>query len=299
MYELIARYVMNTPWAIVPEKLDVMLGILAIRMAGGQVAPEEIAAAMNGRRNEGARQAGSIAVLPLYGTVAHRMDMMVESSGGTSTVQFSKALRGALADNQVSGIVIDIDSPGGSADGVPELAREIWQARQTKPIVGVANSLAASAAYWIGSAASELWAAPSAEVGSIGVWAAHQDMTAYYEREGIKTTLVRAGKYKAETNPYEPLTDDARAYLQTRVDEAYDMFVADVAKQRGVSRDTVRGGFGEGRVVTARKAKELGMVDRVGTLDEAIERAAGLAWQGARERSRAADDVVRARIAGV
>lgn len=299
MYDLITRWVMNTPWAILPEKLEAICDVLARRAAGERLGPEEIAA-VAGPRAGGSHQVGTVAVLPLYGTIAHRADMLTESSGGTSTQRFGQLLRQALADNQVGAVVIDVDSPGGAVDGVPELAAEILRARTVKPVVAVANTLAASAGYWLASAASELFVSPSGEVGSIGVWAAHQDLSAFYEREGVKTTLIRAGRFKAETNPYEPLSDEARAYLQTRVDEFYEMFVGAVASQRGVSREQVRDGFGEGRVVGAQKAVSAHMADRVGTLDDAIDRAAQLARQASRAQHRAADDLAaRAILAGL
>jgi signal peptide peptidase SppA len=297
MYELITRWALSTPWAILPEKLAAIGAVLSLRAAGERVAPEEIAAVTNGRRNGGGQLVGSVAVLPLYGTIAHRMDMLMESSGGTSTQAFTEQFRGALADNGVSAIVLDVDSPGGAVDGVPELATEIMRARGQKPIVAVANTLAASAAYWIATAADELWVSPSGEVGSIGVWALHEDLSRYYDSQGVTMTLLRAGKHKAETNAYEPLGEEARAYLQSRIDDYYGMFVVAVAQQRGVARETVREGFGQGRVVGAKAAVAQGMAHAEGTLDDAIQRAALLARKAARERARTAE--LRLRIAGM
>lgn len=299
MYELITRWVLNTPWAILPEKLAVICDVLRLRAAGERLSDEQIRERIGAARTPQQQRLGTVAVLPLYGTIAHRADMIVESSGGTSIQRFAQALRQVLADSEVGAIVLDVDSPGGAVDGVPELAAEIVRARGIKPVVAIANTLAASAAYWIGSAATELWASPSAELGSIGVWAAHQDLSAFYEKEGVKMTLISAGKYKTEANVFEALTDEARAYIQERVDGFYGMFVADVARQRGTSKEAVRGGFGEGRVVGARAAVAGGMADRVGTLDEAIVRAAQLARQDARARQNAADEVFRLRRAGL
>ena len=138
--------------------------------------------------------------------------------------------------------------------------------------MAVANHLAASAAYWIATAADELVVSPSAEVGSIGVFAAHEDMSAALEKEGVKVSLISEGKYKTEANPYEPLSEEARAAVQSRVSEYYDAFVKAVARNRGVKAADVRGGFGEGRTVGARQAVQLGMADRVATLDETIAR---------------------------
>jgi capsid assembly protease len=216
-------------------------------------------------------QAGAgVAVLPVLGTISHRMGMFSASSGGTSTEALTREFRSLLADSSVSAIVLDVDSPGGSADGIDELATEIFKARGKKPITAVANTLMASAAYWLAASADEIVVSPSAEVGSIGVLAAHEDRSALMEKLGVKVSLVSAGKYKTEGNPFEPLSDEARANIQKRVDEAYGRFVRAVARGRSVPVDTVRNGFGEGRVVSAREAVRLGMADRVATIDEVI-----------------------------
>jgi len=97
-------------------------------------------------------------------------------------------------------------------------------------------------------------------------------MSKALEEDGIKVSLISQGKYKVEGNPYEPLAEEARAAIQVRVSEAYDAFIQSVARNRGVAPDDVRNGFGEGRVVGARQAVELGMADRVGTLEETVNR---------------------------
>ena len=197
---------------------------------------------------------------------------MTQISGGTSTERFSCDLKQAVDDPGIKAIVIDVDSPGGSVFGVEELASEIRAATEKKYIVAVANSLAASAAYWIGSAASEMVMTPGGEVGSIGVYTVHQDYSDQLANEGVKTTLIKAGKYKAEGNPFEPLSDDAKEALQKRVEEIYGSFIASVANGRGVSASTVRSGFGQGRVVGAKEALDMKMVDRVETLQETLAR---------------------------
>ena len=111
---------------------------------------------------------------------------------------------------------------------------------------------------------------PSGQVGSIGVFAAHDDLSRAYDAAGVTTTLIAAGKYKVEGNPFEPLGDEAKAYIQSRIDDYYGMFVRGVAKGRGVSVDKVRSDFGQGRMVGAADAVTAGLADRVGTLEDAI-----------------------------
>jgi capsid assembly protease len=280
-YSHIISQVVSTPWAILPAKLQAIMEMLAFVAAGGEYTAEAVRerigaeaqaerAAAAAARAEAAGRA--IAIIPIVGTLVQRAGMMEQTSGAVSTEQISRALRAALADNTVGSIILDMDSPGGAVNGIPELAEEIYRAREQKPILAVANTLAASAAYWLATAAGELSVSPSAEVGSIGVFAVHQDVSKAAEIEGVKTSYISAGKYKTEANPYEPLGDEARAAIQARVDDYYGMFTKGVARGRGVPLEQVRNGFGEGRVVGARQAVELGMADRVETIDEVIAR---------------------------
>lgn len=262
----ILHAVAEMPWAIQPAKLEAMLELLELRAGGVEIdgvaaaAPREVATA------------GKVAILPLFGVVAQRMNMMTEFSGGTSTEKFGAQFDALLANGDVRAIVLDVDSPGGSVYGVPELARKIAAARGQKRVVAIANSLMASAAYWIASAADEVWVTPSGEAGSIGVVTMLPDVSQANEKLGVKYNVISAGKYKTEGNPHEPLNDDARAAIQSRVDEYYDMFVKAVAKHRSASPAAVKDGFGQGRVLGATQAVNEKLADRVGTLDELIEK---------------------------
>ena len=274
----ILQAIYETPWAILPGKLADIVAVAQRHAAGERLAPEvvaEIAAAANGR--QAARQAGAVAVLPVIGTIIPRGDLLAESSGAVSAQRLSANFRAALADPAVGAIVLDIDSPGGSVYGVEELASEIYKARGVKPVVAVADHLAASAAYWLAVSADEIMVAPSGDVGSIGVFAIHADYSRAIDQEGVTVSLVSAGKFKTEGNRYAPLGDEARAAMQVRVNDFYGAFTKAVARGRGVSAATVREGFGQGRVVGAAEAVAQGMADHIGTLDDAILRAAKLA----------------------
>lgn len=273
MYEHVIQAVQALPWAILPEKLAVIREILILRTQGQQPTPEEIKASLEAARpGERATITGgsAIAVIPVVGTLIPRGNIFTDASGAVSVQRLTATFRAALADPEVGSIVLDIDSPGGQVAGIEELAAEIYQARGQKQIVAVANNLAASAAYWLASAAGEMVVTPSGEVGSIGVFAVHQDMSVALEQLGVKMTLISAGKYKTEGNPFEPLGEEARAAAQGRVNDYYDMFTAAVARGRGVSQANVIAGFGEGRAVGAEQAVRLGMADRVATIDQVI-----------------------------
>ncbi|WP_300319245.1 S49 family peptidase [Accumulibacter sp.] len=210
--------------------------------------------------------------IPLYGVITQRGNMVddVSGPGSVSTQQFAAALRQALADASVSQILIDIDSPGGSVYCVSELADEIAAARAQKPVVAIANSMAASAAHWIGCSASEFYVTPGGKVGSIDVWQAHFDYSLAFAAEGIQPTLISAGKYKVEGNPYVPLDEEAQGFMQSRVDDYYATFTKAVARGRGVPIAQVREGMGQGRVLGGDAAQAQGMIDGVATFDDVV-----------------------------
>lgn len=261
-----------TPWAILPEKLEAIRDVLSLHAEGGSFTSEEIAARVGDKRTAAPsdRMAGSVAVIPLYGSIFPRANMMTEMSGATSLASWVQRFQAAANNPDVSAIVIDTDSPGGVTSGVTEAADAIFAARQQKPVIAVANTLMASAAYWLGSQADLVVASPSADVGSVGVYAMHVDASRQLANDGLEATIIKAGRFKAEGNPYEPLSPEARAEMQARVDETYGQFVKALARGRGVSEAAVKTQFGEGRVLSAPRALAAGMVDRVATLDQIV-----------------------------
>lgn len=230
---------------------------------------------------------GGVAVLPIHGPISQRSDIWMEIFGGASTETFGRMFDDALADKAVGAIVLDVDSPGGSVYGTQELAEKILAARGTKPIIAVANSLMASAAYWIGAAADQIVVAPGGEVGSVGVIAIHTDYSGALAKEGIKPTLITAGEHKAESNPYEPLGDEAREEIQRSVNRYYEAFTGSLAKARGVSKAVVKSKFGQGRVMGGEDAIAAGMADRIGTLSDVVGKLAGRSRAIAGNKARA------------
>jgi len=276
-YERIARYVADTLWAMQPTKIAELLSVLAFRAAGHEFTAEEIRARIGdgGGGATATTSGGAVAVIPIAGVIAHRMGGMDESSGGTSAERIGKLLTQIAADPQIGTIVYDLNSPGGTVPGIQELAAQMFALRGVKKQVAQVNSLAASAAYWLASQADEIVCLPSGTAGSIGVFSVHQDLSKALEKEGINVTLISAGKYKVEGHPFAPLSDEAKAVLQSRVDAAYGQFVKDVARGRGVSVADVRNGYGEGRALPAKEALAAGLIDRIATMDQTIGRLVG------------------------
>lgn len=265
----LAQLLSDHPLAIDPRKLQQIEAFVRHRLAGGSSGEPQAAGGPRGGQ-AGYQQAGSVAVLRVFGTVAQRMNLLSNFSGGTSTELLARDLRAALADPSVETILLQIDSPGGSVYGVQELADEIYQARDRKRIVAHADALAASAAYWLGSQASEFIVTPSGEVGSIGVVAMHVDYSKMLENDGVAVTYIHAGEKKVEGNPYQPLEEEAFKFQLSRVNDYYRQFVSAVARGRGVNTTKVLSSFGQGRVYGADQALSVGMVDRVEPFDTTI-----------------------------
>lgn len=289
----------GSPLAILEDKLASIVAVVEAHTRG---IPRQTTLAA--RQERGAREAARtreespsmIGVLPIHGSLIPRGNDMTESSGIASVDRLAADFRSLVANPDVDAVVLDIDSPGGVVYGIAEFAAEIRAARGTKPIVAQAWDLAASAAYYIASAADEIVVTPSGEVGSIGVVMLHTDFSKAFDEAGITNTIIRAGKFKAEANHFEPLTEEAREFEQGRVDDYYKEFVSDVAKGRGVTASVVRNEFGEGRLLGAKDALGRGMVDRIGTFSETVRRL-GTPQQRAKVGRRIEDRVALSRAA--
>lgn len=211
---------------------------------------------------------GGIGLITIQGVIGHRPGAGYHAN--TYSADISDWLRKMAANPSIGAIVLDIDSPGGTVAGLAEAADTINDVKSIKPVYAVANPEAASAAYHLGSQATRFYSTPSGEVGSIGVWAAHVDMSEALIQMGVKVSLISAGKYKVEGNPFEPLGEVAREEIQRSVDVHYEAFLKSVARGRGTTAATVRDTFGQGRMVEAPRAKDLGMIDAIHTLGEVL-----------------------------
>lgn len=218
---------------------------------------------------------GNIAVLPMHGAISQRASIWQDIFGGTSTEQFGAAFVRAINDDRIGAVVINQDSAGGTTAGVEELGDLIHQGSKIKTVVALANSESASAAYWLGSQATTMIAAPGSEVGSVGVYRMHVDESQAMEQVGVKVRFLSVPEYKTEGNPYEPMSADAIAHHMEQVSQTYDIFTKAVARGRGITAAKVKADFGKGRSFHAAQAASLGMVDRVATLAQVIGELSG------------------------
>lgn len=276
---LLLQRLTATPWAIDARAMPMVGSILKRKLEGRSfdgptlhaefgipdLDAQDRRAAANKKRTE-ARSA-RVAVIPVYGMIEQRAHSM-----GASAEEIAANVEAAMASPGVDAILLDIDSPGGTVAGIPEVAARLKAMRKQKPTLALSNSLMASAAYWLGAQMDEVWSTPSGETGSIGVYGLHVDQSQALENEGVKVTTFSAGKYKLEGAPFAPMSEEGADFLQAQVEGMYDWFIRDVASARGVAQKAVREGYGEGRVLGAVQAKAAGMVDEVGTFEQAIER---------------------------
>ena len=211
---------------------------------------------------------GGIAVLPIYGTLVRRTVGLEAASGLTSYQDIAAQIDTAIADPAVAAIVLDIDSPGGESGGVFDLADRVRVAAQVKPVWALANDMAYSAAYAIGSAASRFFVTRTGGVGSIGVIAMHADQSVRDAQDGVRYTTVFAGARKNDLNPHEPISDEAHAFLKSEVDRIYGLFVDTVASHRSLSSEAVRAT--EAGVFFGNDAVAAGLADAVSNFDDVL-----------------------------
>ena len=179
-------------------------------------------------------------------------------------------------DSSVKAVVVRIESPGGGVSPSQELYKEVGRTGREKPVVVSMGSIAASGGYYIASAAQKIYANPGTITGSIGVILQFTNFEELLNKIGFRMEIVKSGKFKDVGNPSREMTAEERAYLQTMIDNVHQQFVRDVARGRRMQEEEVRE-VADGRIFTGEQAKELGLVDELGNLRDAINAAAKLA----------------------
>lgn len=255
-------------WAMHP-------GFLAELLKSGSIEamlPDSIrnfAGAMGGTR-ETAKPAdpirdGSTIILPVTGTLAPR-----GLYGSTYYDALADRVREAAADSKVGAIILAVRSPGGYVWGCAEAGDAIYEAREAKPIVAVADPYCFSAAYWLATQCSAFYCTTSGEVGSVGVRSGHTDMSGFEQKIGMVTTLVASSPDKIAGHPYAPLSDEDRADIQASVDESNVAFANAIARGRGMKAADVAAVHGTGKTFSAPRAVANGAIDGIATLRDVV-----------------------------
>jgi len=210
---------------------------------------------------------GTTAIIPVDGVIGRKLGMMEKSCGATDTLDIEEDLKSALANPSVKNIVLDVNSPGGTVSGVPELAQAIANADKSKPVIAFANDMMCSAAYWISAGARRVVATPSASVGSIGVFVPWVDKSKAYEAMGLSVDIIKAGKYKAMGYPGTSLTSEQRGFIQADVDSTHAEFRSFVKQYRTSVGDESM----EGQTFSGKDASSVKLVGQlVSSMDELL-----------------------------
>lgn len=292
---LVADRFLNTPLLIDPAKAATIYGVLSGRIGAdipldlGDVDAEAVEFEVStggptpqATRFRGAhrtargdfsllRREGSVAMIDITGSLVNRGAWVGASSGLTSYEGIGALVDQARTDDEVKAVILDINSPGGEATGMFGVSEKVRALAAVKPVIAVVNDVAASAAYGIASAATEIVISPTSFVGSIGVVMVHIDHSGEMKQKGQKATIIHAGARKVDGHPFGPLSSDVKANLQAKVDVLYDRFLETVEAGRGerlsaeAARDT------EAEIFIGQQAIELGIADRMGTFDAVLE----------------------------
>lgn len=265
----LASRLYGTPLLIARPKLEVILGVVARKLAGDTLAmppPATVDTGMTG----GLQVQEGIAILPVLGTLVRRASYIGAASGLTSYHDIEAMAEAAFADPMVKAVLLEIDSSGGEAGGVFDLAQRLRQLSQAsgKPLWAIADETALSAAYAIACAADRLWLTRTAEVGSIGVVAVHVDESVADAKAGLSYTFLHAGDHKVDGHPHAPLPAPVAADIQADIEQLHGQFIALVAGFRRVTVDAIRDT--EARVYRGEAALQAGLADQIGTRAEAI-----------------------------
>jgi len=212
------------------------------------------------------RTPDGIALIRIIG----QMQKGESSFGGASTIRTRQAIRAALADTKVKGIMLALDSPGGTVAGTMELGDAVFAARDKKPIHAFIEDMGASAAYWVASQASRISANATAMVGSIGTLAIIEDTSDMADKLGIKVHVISTGKFKGSFAPGSKVTDEQLDTVQEIVDDINAHFLAAVANGRGTSLSAIEK-LADGRVWVGTKAQSRGLIDAVQAFDAALD----------------------------
>jgi signal peptide peptidase SppA len=250
------------------ERLTAMYNSLPIASADRDLA------GLEGRESPQMAILNGTAILPLHGVLSPSLPWY---RLGTSTEQFAMQFASAVDNPEITRIILRVNSPGGSAQGSAEVSDLIYAARGRKPVIAWAvNGLMASAAYFAASAADQVYATPSSLIGSIGVLLAHFDLSGAAAQMGVRVTVLAEPERKKLGTEHEPLTDEKQQAIRAELLlPYYGQFVRHVARNRGVSEDAVRSGFGRGGVLIAGDALQASMIDRVADWNTFLREVAG------------------------
>ena len=212
---------------------------------------------------------GDVGVIKIEGSLIPGEAGWMRYFGITGYADIKAAVLEGLADKGAKSLMIFSNSGGGSVAGVEDAESFIAQVAQHKPMSAY-SEFSASAAYWLTSAAGHITTSPTGVNGSLGVIRVVTEYSKAFEKDGITKTVMRAGRYKALGNPYEPLSDDGKAEIQAKLDDLYQLFMGTVARNRGTTAIIADQVMGQGREFLGKRGLDVGLVDAIGDLEDAL-----------------------------
>lgn len=269
----LAQRLFNTPLALHPRKAEVVMAALTDRFGLTRIQSmsdwdDEDDSFSRQARDTGYDVVEGIAIIPVQGTLVQKLGTLRPYSGMTGYDGIRACFLRALNDGEVKAICLDIDSPGGEVAGCFDLVDEIYAARGSKPVWAILSESAYSAAYALASAADKIIVPRTGGVGSVGVIVMHVDWSQKIKNDGLQVTIITYGDRKAESNPYEPLSETARKAIQPDIDEMGRLFVSTVSRNRGITEKTVRDT--EAACFLGADGVQLGLADQVASPDAAF-----------------------------
>lgn len=260
-YPKVFDFVKSHFWAITPEYMSTIIAVInghGNKELAFQIAEDRKAQDRSIQRTNG------LAVIPIRGVLMPYATMFSAISGGAIVESIHAQVQAALNDPSVNEILLLIDSPGGEVTGISNLSNTIFEGRSKKKITAYVAGMGASGAYWIASAAHEIVMAETAVVGSIGAMAVYEDHSRADQEAGIDTLIIRSSQ--SPNKNLDPMTDEGKKSLQEKIDAIAQVFIQDVARNRGVSVETVITNFGKGDVMIAKDGIIKGLSDRVANI---------------------------------
>lgn len=258
-------------WAGTADSLQDVLKLQETLHLDALKSPEALSPAVASDANSLLQVVDGVAVVSIRGPLLAESSWYSEMMDLTTYPKIRDALVRAAEDPSVSSILLDVNSPGGSVNGVQDTGDLISAVGKLKPVVAYASGAMASAAYWLGVSAAKIFASKTSDVGSIGVITSHTDFSKRLGDMGVKTTVLRAGKYKALAQPTEPLSDPAREQIQSQLDTYMGLFTGHVAEHRGMTPAQVDKTIGQGRDFIGVDALAAGAVDGIKSFDEVMQ----------------------------
>jgi signal peptide peptidase SppA len=240
-YPRIEQELYHRPWMVLPNIHKTLCDTFKAHIEGTKMEMPDMP--MDEEKEEVSTEtaAPSVAVINVEGIIGKRLGMLEQCMGGCDIDGIHAAIDEIEADESITTAVFYFNTPGGTVTGVPEISERIAELGKKKNTIAYVDILCASAGYYMASQCNAIYSAPSADLGSVGVYAMYTDETRYLENLGVKVNCISAGKYKVAGASFRPMSDEERAMFQADVDKIYTAFKSAVTSKRDIEDEDLQG----------------------------------------------------------